>query len=146
VVTHTIAPASAAAIDEIVNWQYGPPFELYDGDGIPPNNPERFFEVRDERGELTGFYYFERRGDAVFYGLGLRPDLTGRALGEQFVRDGLAFARERFGTRKIILDVAAFNDRAIKVYERTGFRETGRSVRRFERWGNLEFVDMELAE
>jgi len=41
------------------------------------------------------------------------------------------------------LYVAAFNERAIKVYEHAGFRETGRHIRTFVRWGDVEFVNME---
>lgn len=140
----TIEPASETTIDEMVRWRYGPPFEFYDGDGVPPRNPERFFEARDERGNLVGFYYFEERDDGLFFGLGLRPDLTGRGFGVDFVRSGLAFGRERFRPGRIVLDVAAFNERAIKVYQRAGFRETGRGVREFARWGEVDFVDMEL--
>jgi [ribosomal protein S18]-alanine N-acetyltransferase len=144
VVKTTIAPATRAAITEMVGWQYGPPFEFYDGDGVPPKNPERFFEVRDEAGTLVGFYYLEERGDAVFLGLGLRPELTGRGLGLDFVCAGVEFAISRFEPHRVILDVASFNERAIKVYKRAGFVETGRHVRTFERWGEVEFVDMEL--
>jgi hypothetical protein len=45
-----------------------------------------------------------------------------------------------------ILSVAAFNARAISVYGRAGVRETGRHIRTFERFGDVEFVDMVLAE
>jgi [ribosomal protein S18]-alanine N-acetyltransferase len=141
-----IARASESTIREIVRWRYGPPFEFYDGDGKPPLNPERFFEARDEAGDLVGFYYFEERGNALFYGLGLRPDLTGRGLGIEFVRRGLEFIREHLRPRRVILDVAAFNQRAIKVYERAGFRETARKIKTFPAWGDVEFVDMELDE
>ena len=58
-------------------------------------------------------------------GLGLRPDLTGRGLGLDFFRAGVEFARERFRPALIVLNVAAFNERAIAVYERAGFVRTG---------------------
>lgn len=142
----TISAASESTIREIGTWRYGPPFEFYDGDDEPPLNPERFFEARDEVGNLVGFYYFEKRGDAMFFGLGMRPDLTGQSLGLEFVRDGLEYGCEHLRPCRVILDVAAFNERAIKVYARAGFHETGRKMRMFPRWGEVEFVDMELRE
>jgi ribosomal-protein-alanine N-acetyltransferase len=146
VVKLVVRPASARFIKEMTQWQYAPPYELYSGDDKPPNNPERFLDVRDEDGETIGFYYFEPRGDAVFFGLGLRPDLTGRGIGSEFVKRGLRFARRRFGRARIVLDVAAFNKRAITVYERSGFRVVGSHRRVVEGWGEIEFIDMELAE
>jgi RimJ/RimL family protein N-acetyltransferase len=143
----TIRRASREEISEVMSWQYDAPYEFYSGDGEPPLNPERFFAARDERGELVGFFYFERRGEALFYGLGLRPELTGKGLGLDFVHAGLRFARRRYRpTARVILDVASFNERAIKVYERAGFEVTGRHVRGFDRWGEVEFVDMELRQ
>ena len=139
-----IAPASEATIAEITRWRYEPPYDVYDGDGVPPLNPERFFEARDDAGRLVGFYYFEPRTDALFYGLGLRPDLTGRGLGLDFICTGLDFAKGHYGPLRVVLDVAAFNERAITVYERAGFRATGRTVKSFDRFGAVEFVDMEL--
>jgi [ribosomal protein S18]-alanine N-acetyltransferase len=128
---------------ERASWRYPPPYDFYDDDGTPPKNPERFFSVCDDDGVLVGFYYFEERGDAIFYGLGLRPDLTGRGLGARFVQAGIEFAVERFGRRRLVLDVAEFNARAIRVYEHAGFRRTGNHLRSFEGWGEVPFVDME---
>lgn len=138
-----VRPASRAVLAELAQWRYEPPYDFYDGDEEPVLNPERFFAARDERGELVGFYYFEQKGDALEIGLGLRPDLTGHGGGLEFLRRGIAFGRRRYRPERIILNVAAFNRRAIAVYERAGFRETGRHIRRFERWGEVEFVEME---
>ena len=141
-----IEPATDEVLIERAAWRYPPPYDFYDDDGVPPKNPEWFYGVHDEGGVLVGFYFFAPRGDAVFYGLGLRPDLTGRGLGLEFVLAGIAFAEQRFGRKRLVLDVAEFNERAIRVYERAGFRRTGSHTRTFERWGDIEFVDMELPE
>ncbi len=124
-------------------WRYEPPYAFYDSEAEPVKNPERYFAARDDDGALAGFYYFEQKGDVLEYGLGLRPDLTGRGLGLDFFRAGLEFGRERYRPSLVRLYVAAFNQRAIKVYERAGFRETGRHVRTFARWGNVDFVEMD---
>ena len=141
-----IEPATDELFAEVASWRYEPPYDPYDGDPEPVLDPEWFYEVRDEAGQLVGFYFFGQRPGAIFYGLGLRPDLTGRGLGLEFVNAGIAFVRSRFGPRRIILDVAEFNERAIKVYERAGFRRTGRHLRGFGKRGEIPFVDMELVE
>ena len=138
-----IEPATPALFAERTAWRYPPPYDFYDDDGAPPNNPERFYGAYDEDGGVIGFYFFAPRPEGIFYGLGLRPDLTGRGLGLEFVQAGIAFAEREFGPRRLVLDVAEFNERAIRVYERSGFRRTGRKLRSFERWGDVPFVDME---
>ena len=139
-----ISQASPKTLAALETWRYPPPYDFYSGDGEAVQNPERYFEARDEGDELVGFYYFEWKGDALEYGLGLRPDLTGRGQGLDFVCAGLAFAQARFAPGRVILNVAAFNERARIVYERAGFRLTGGHVRRFVRWGDVEFLEMEL--
>ncbi|OHV42793.1 GCN5 family acetyltransferase [Parafrankia soli] len=138
-----IEPADDAMFRERDAWRYDPPYDFYDSDGLPVKNPELFFAVRDDDGALIGFYFFEPCGDALFYGFGLRPDLTGRGLGEQFVLAGLEFARPIYGRRRVALDVAAFNERAICLYRRIGFTETGRHTETFDGYGAVEFIDME---
>ena len=138
-----IRPASEATLREIEEWRYEPPYDFYNGDEDPVFNPERFHEALDGEGRLVGNFYFEQKGDALEIGLGLRPDLTGRGVGQAFFRAGVEYGRELFRPARVILNVAAFNERAIKVYERAGFRETGRHVRSFERFGDVEFIEME---
>jgi ribosomal-protein-alanine N-acetyltransferase len=141
----TIGPASARTLAELETWRYEPPYDFYDGDAEPILNPERFFEALGPDGSLVGFYYFEEKGDALEIGLGLRPELVGRGLGLEFFRAGVEFGRRHFEPKRVILAVAAFNERARVVYERAGFRVVGRHVRQFERWGDVEFTDMEEA-
>jgi ribosomal-protein-alanine N-acetyltransferase len=91
---------------------------------------------------LAGFVVLTPRGERTEIGLGLRPTLTGSGHGAALVQAGLRFATERLGARRFELNVAAFNARAITVYERAGFRE----VRRFDHRTNgalHPFVRME---
>jgi len=115
---------------EVSGWRYGPPYDFYDADADPQDlaellDPERrrdaYFSVRDFKGQLVGFFQFEREGATVDVGLGLRPDRTGKGLGLEFLLCGLRFARERFEPERFTLSVATFNERAISVYERAGF-------------------------
>ena len=138
-----ISAATREGFRERAEWRYEAPFDLYDEDGKPVKNPDRFFEARDESGALVGFYYFERSGRTVKFGLGLRPDLTGMGLGLDFVEAGIEFARERFRPGRIVLEVFSFNERAVKVYERAGFEITGRRIQPY-RNKKVETVDMEL--
>jgi RimJ/RimL family protein N-acetyltransferase len=143
-VNFRIEPATDALFQERARWRYPPPYDFYDDDGVRPLNPECFYSARTEDEAIAGYYFFIERGGALFYGLGLRPDLTGCGLGLAFVTAGLDFARERFGTSRFVLDVAEFNERALHVYEQAGFRQTGTKTRFFEGWGDVPFVDMEL--
>ena len=51
----------------------------------------------------------------------MRPDLAGRGLGAGFVLAGLRFAKEAYSPPTFRLTVAAFNLRAVRVYDRVGF-------------------------
>jgi RimJ/RimL family protein N-acetyltransferase len=137
-----IEPASADTLGVLAEWRYPPPYDFYDGDADPVLNPERFFEARDDEGELVGFYYFEAKPPDLDYGLGLRPDLVGRGLGPEFFLAGLAYARERYAPARVYLHVAEFNERARIVYERAGFQVVSSHVRTFERFGDVPFLTM----
>ena len=118
---------------EISRWHYEPPYDFYDATSDPDDlqellDPKRrkdaYFSVFDEGGILVGFFQFEREGTRVDVGLGMRPDLTGQGLGIGYLLAGLEFARRRFSPDSFTLSVATFNERAILVYERAGFRRT----------------------
>jgi [ribosomal protein S18]-alanine N-acetyltransferase len=119
-----------AHAEEIASWRYPEPYSFYDADADPGDlallldaeaRRGRYFAAFGDNAALVGFFEFRTEGDEVVVGLGLRPDLTGRGFGLAFLEQGLAFARERFEPAAFRLSVAAFNERAIRVYERAGF-------------------------
>ena len=86
----------------------------------------RYFSARLPAHGLVGFVELKPGGaDCVAIGLGLRPDCTGRGLGRAFVTRVCAWTAKRCGAATIMLRVAAFNARAIAVYERVGFEAAG---------------------
>ena len=116
-------------------WKYDGEYAFYDMTADPEDYEEivtpelrgdRYFAVFDEDA-LIGFFCVEQGDGSIDIGLGLRPDLTGHGRGRTFLNEILHFVRENYTFEKIRLDVASFNQRAIKVYERAGFAKTGTS-------------------
>lgn len=133
-----VRPMTAADAHAVAARRYPAEYAFYDADADPEDLAElldpagwghRYFAV-DEMGQhgLAGFLVVKLTGPVAEVGLGLRPDLTGHGIGEQFVRACLRFASSAMGAQSYTLAVAAFNHRAITVYERAGFQE----VERFE--------------
>lgn len=136
---------------EVATWHYEPPWDFYDlasdpADAAAIRDPARaphYCAVLDSRGRLEAFWYFDWHGDVVEIGIGLRPDLTGRGRGESFLRAQLDYATDHWRAASFRLFVAAWNERAIRLYKRLGFREVARETRHFELVGEHEFVRME---
>jgi ribosomal-protein-alanine N-acetyltransferase len=142
-------PMSQEAARKISGWHYAPPYSFYDTDHDPEDREElldperrkgRYFSAFEQR-ELAGFFSFDLENGSVELGLGLRPDLTGRGLGLGFVLAGLGFAEERFSPSDFRLSVATFNHRAIRVYEKAGFRAEDTFIQKTN-GGEFEFLRM----
>jgi RimJ/RimL family protein N-acetyltransferase len=132
------------SIAELMEWHYEPPLHFYDIDADPPDESKTVILCGDD-GRAEAYWYFEQPEEGVVeVGIGLRPDLVGRGLGERFMRGELDYAREHFAPHTFRLYVTEWNARAIALYERLGFREVGeRHVRSFERFGDHVFLRME---
>ncbi|MDN4604065.1 GNAT family N-acetyltransferase [Paenibacillus sp. F6_3S_P_1C] len=126
--------------ERIVTWKYDHEYAIYsfsesDEDIHELMNGE-YFSVLDEMERLVGFIccggsarvpggtaigLYQEEG-YLDIGLGLDPDLTGQKIGSVFLKQSLAFLQNQFNSSHFQLVVATFNERAIKVYERTGFK------------------------
>ena len=118
----------------IATWHYPEAYSFYDitadeedcKEFLDFNHWEKDskYAVFDAQDSLIGFFEFTLDHDTVDIGLGLRPDITGKGLGMEFVQAGMNFAKDKFSPKQFRLVVATFNQRAIKVYERIGFIES----------------------
>lgn len=130
---------------EIATWLYDPPYQMYSfkPEDFEENlnhllNPEyRYYCAFDKHIKLVGYSCFgedaqvmggDYQAEALDFGLGLRPELTGQGLGTYFLLSILDFAREQFSPAALRVTVATFNRRSLQVCEKAGFKE----VQRFE--------------
>ena len=138
--------------EEIANsWKYDGEYAFYDMAADPEDYEEimcpnlrgnRYFSVFDNDA-LIGFFCVEQEESFIELGLGLRPDLTGHGRGSVFLEEILCYVKKRYLFESIHLDVASFNQRAIKVYKRAGFVKTG-NVLVATNGGQYDFTQMEL--
>ncbi len=132
----TLRPLSETDGRQICGWRYEPPYDEYNwpewermaADGIefadPAIRQEQYCAVYDEEAELCGFAQFFPLAGVTRLGLGLRPDLCGRGLGQAFVEAVVREAARRAPDNEIDLEVLVWNHRALKVYEKAGFVRT----------------------
>jgi len=135
---------------EILNWRYESPYDFYNNEvseeGIREFLTYPYITIVDEHKNLIGFYCtgqaarvpkgheFNVYQEAFLdIGLGMKPDLTGKGYGSEF----LSFILAQIKEDSLRLTVAKFNKRAIRLYEKFGFK------REYEfNNGSTEFIIM----
>jgi [ribosomal protein S18]-alanine N-acetyltransferase len=137
--TYNFKPMTEDNASAICNWKYDGLYSIYSMDGSNEcicelMNGDYFFVMDNTNGLVgyicsgnsarvpggyqNGIYDNSRHLDI---GLGIRPDFTGKGIGQQFLSQGINFLKEQLKVQNFQLVVAMFNERAIKVYERAGF-------------------------
>ncbi|XEC92521.1 GNAT family N-acetyltransferase [Paenibacillus tarimensis] len=124
----------------ISTWMYPQPYNIYDMDGSEECINELmngdYFCAKDNKEQIIAFMCSGKSArvpggneigiynnpEIIDIGLGLRPDLTGRGLGSHFLKEAISFISKRNNKSEFQLVVAAFNERAIRAYEKAGFQ------------------------
>ncbi len=122
----------------IKKWEYEGEYMIYNYANseclLDPANWDNIYAVLDENNDLVGEVTFYKNtadeeenafeASDMFYGQGMRPDLTGKGYGSELITQALKFGIDKFDYKRayIFLDVLSFNKRAIKAYEKCGFR------------------------
>jgi len=112
------------------------PFLLYEPMDVPNFQPifhdllEKgilyIFEHEGQRVGMAKLAPLPYRNDHIAYlgGVAIHPDFASRGLGEQMMREILSLAKQS-GHLRIELSTATINERAIRLYEKTGFQKEG---------------------
>lgn len=146
---------------QISKWTYDEPYSIYSMEESENCIDELlsglYFSAVDEAKNLIGYYCFGKAAqvpagnqfgvysDKKFMdiGLGIKPNLCGQGIGLYFLNKGLEYGKNKLNVKEIRLTVAVFNSRAIKVYEKAGFKKVD-SFRRISQCGETEFLVMVL--
>jgi ribosomal-protein-alanine N-acetyltransferase len=150
---YAFAPMNEEYANDIANWHYDGIYSFYDMTAdeddlrilMDANNWQNIIRaVLNRDDQLVGWAAFYTEDHEFWLSLGLRPDLTGQGLGEEFVLACVEYAASHYDLTKhtIKLHVALFNQRAIKAYQRVGFIETDKIIRDTH-IGQLDFIEME---
>ncbi|MBM7587148.1 ribosomal-protein-alanine N-acetyltransferase [Bacillus pakistanensis] len=126
-----IKMSQTQAEDIAYHWHYDGEYSFYDFEADPedlaefldPKGRGHAYYVVKKENQIIGFFSFnEDKDHSVDIGLGIKPEWTGRGYGFNFLKAGLKYAVSKFNPQKMTLSVATFNQRAIKVYEKAGFK------------------------
>jgi len=107
----------------------------------------------EHNGKTIGIVQAYEEGDPMYrhasIDIALRSDWQGKGLGPDAIRTLARYLIEQRGHHRLTIDPAAHNTRAIKAYERVGFKRVG-LMRQYERgpdgtWHEGLLMDM-LAE
>jgi len=118
-----IIKMTSEAAEEIIKWQYPSPYHIYNMAGAYDDLMASYYAVYQE--DLIAYFCLGKeaqvppgdyRQPCLDIGLGLKPDLCGRGLGQVVLREIEGFAA-RSWTGDFRLTVATFNERAIRVYQ-----------------------------
>lgn len=135
-----LEPMTERTAHEVIGWRYPEPYAFYNLslEVLEELLDGSYWVAMEESGRVAAFYCtgaaarvqggFYAEPEGLDIGLGLRPDLTGQGLGGLFLMDILDHLARTVQATQFRLTVAAANERAIRLYERLGFR----SARRFE--------------
>ena len=147
-------PLDEISAETILHWKYEPPYDIYNLSSPEPEdklryllNPQNaFYGIYGQRDHLEAFCSFGPDGQvtgadystpALDIGLGVRPDLTGQGHGSEYVNAAINFAYSTYTPQHLRVTIAAFNGRALRVWERAGFQV----VQKFRGgWENMDFV------
>lgn len=113
---------------EISNWHYEGVYKFYNleedledfDEFMNEETRQTTFSVYEDS-KLIGFFSYQKIDHEISIGLGLKPELTGKGKGEGFLNHIIEFIKSNLLFESITLEVACFNERAIKAYQKVGF-------------------------
>lgn len=143
-------------LKEIVTWKYDGEYSEYNIDSyqelkkrgasiLNPSNVKNYLCYINEKNELVGYTNMCKKSNGeVFLGIGLAPKYCGMGLGSEILKKSVKVLMENHPNSIIKLQVRSWNERAIKCYEKSGFKYIKKEKMKDHNGIETEFVFMEL--
>jgi len=93
---------------------------------------------------LVGYIHLREEEKEVFVGVGVHPALCGKGYGQQLLAQTRPLAQTLYPGKPLYLQVRTWNARAIRCYERAGFRIDGDAFEQVTGSGKGTFYRMIL--
>lgn len=121
----------------ITAWEYEGEYAIYNATpyaeqkkkGFGFANPLNHFYSFYAGEELVGFINLYEEKTEVFFGIGVAPAHCGKGYGRQMTEIACTLSRRLFPGKPLYLEVRTWNTRAVRCYQKAGFRIVGEPLR-----------------
>jgi len=129
----TVCNMNEKILEEIINWKYEGKYSQYNLESYEKLKERNSSIINSEKAsnylcyfknnELIGYTnLFEKENGNLFLGVGLAPKYCGKGLGKEILQNTINKARKKHLNKSIVLQVRAWNKRAINCYKSIGFQ------------------------
>ena len=134
----------------ITAWEYEGEYAIYNATpyaeqkkkGFGFANPLNHFYSFYAGEELVGFINLYEEETEVFFGIGVAPAHCGKGYGRQMTEIACTLSRRLFPGKPLYLEVRTWNTRAVRCYQKAGFRIVGEPLRQTTSLGEGLFYRM----
>ena len=134
----------------ICGWKYEAAYSIYNN---PPYaeqlmlhrgfaNPKNSFYSFYDADKLVGYINLVEEDTEVFFGIGVAPTFCNRGYGQEICRLSRALSRQLYPEKPLYLEVRTWNLRAVRCYEKAGFRIAGEAIKKITPIGEGTFYRM----
>ena len=115
------------------DWKYDGEYAIYNDQpydeqkkkGFGFANPKNILFAFYDGSVFVGFTNLYEEESEVFFGIGANPGYCGKGYGQKMTEKTIELSHELFPGKRIYLEVRTWNRRAVRCYEKAGFRITG---------------------
>ena len=134
----------------ITAWEYEGEYAIYNATpyaeqkkkGFGFANPLNHFYSFYAGEELVGFINLYEEETEVFFGIGVAPVHCGKGYGRQMTEIACTLSQRLFPGKPLYLEVRTWNTRAVRCYQKAGFRIVGEPLRQTTSLGEGLFYRM----